>query len=113
MLRKSIGIGLAFQYSRNLLPAVPMARGAFIALVRQLEIATAEPIGKACICRSLCSIFEQGVGVGNGGNDKARTCGAYVYDCFVTFVLTASTDNVSYSKLKYRKLVSIITNSIG
>lgn len=41
MLRKSIGIGLAFQYPRNLLPAVPMARGAFIALVRQLDVATA------------------------------------------------------------------------
>ena len=27
-----------------------------------------------------------------------RTCGAYVYDCFVTFVLATSIDNVSYSK---------------
>ena len=29
---------------------------------------------------------------------RKRMCGAYVYDCFVTFVLVASTDNVSYSK---------------
>lgn len=32
------------------------------------------------------------------GATKKRTCGAYVYDCFVPFVLTAGTDNVSYSK---------------
>ena len=30
---------------------------------------------------------------GNGGDNEA-----YVYDCFVAFVLTTSTENVSYSK---------------
>ena len=98
MLRKSIGIGLAFQYPRNLLPAVPMTRGAFIALVRQLEIETAGANRQGLYLSLSCSILEQGVGVAMGATTK-RTCGAYVYDCFVTFVLTASTDNVSYSKI--------------
>ena len=74
-----------------------MARGAFIALVRQFDIATAGANRQGLYLSRSCSILEQGVGVAMGAT-TIRTCGAYVYDCFVTFVLTASTDNVTYSK---------------
>jgi hypothetical protein len=74
-----------------------MARGAFIALVRQLDIATAGANRQGLYLSRSCPILEQGVGLAMGATTE-RTCGAYVYDCFVTFVLTTSTDNVSYSK---------------
>lgn len=83
-LRKSIGIGLAFQYSRNLLPAVPMARGAFIALVRQLEIATAGANRQGLYLSLSCSILEQGVRWQWGQRQSGRverTCMIVCYLC--------------------------------